>query len=69
MQENYNELYQYYADACDNLRKQRIKCEQLSAENFELKAKLGDVQRSLDALRYRISLENSLEQPSLMVKP
>ena len=67
MQKQYAELYEYYKATCADLSAERKKREQLSAENFDLKAKLENALRSRDALIYRITLEN--EAADKQVKP
>jgi hypothetical protein len=68
MQKQYAELYEHYKAVCADWGKETKRCEQLSAENFDLKAKLEKAQRKLDALVYQVSLEDFFERPTVSVQ-
>ena len=53
-------LIEMLNDVCRELKEERTERERLKMENYELKRVLGDKERSLDSLVYRLRLEESV---------
>ncbi len=53
------DMFERYKDVCVELQAERQKRELLEEQNFQLREKLGEALRSLDAFTYREKLEES----------